>query len=47
MFNLLISHAPVRQEIKKPLLYYIFPSLSTQEAAESYKPNISEFEDLF
>lgn len=27
--------------------YYIFPSLSTQEAAESYKPNISEFEDLF
>lgn len=44
MFNLLISHAPVRQEIKKPLLYYIFPSLST---AESYKPNISEFEDLF
>lgn len=39
MSNPLISYVPVCQEIKKLWLYtYLLPFLSTQEAAESYKP---------
>lgn len=39
MSNPLISNTPVHPEIKKLLLYYPLPFLSTPEEAESHKPD--------